>query len=641
MVELNKQINWNPAEIGSGRFGNWLEENRDWALSRDRYWGTPLPIWACTCEDDTCECEQKYIAIGSIEELKEKAINFKDVFPDDESIDLHKPMVDELKILCEKGKCEMKRVEEVIDAWYDSGSMPFAQFHYPFENAEYFKENYPADFIAEGVDQTRGWFYSLHAIGTFLFNERAYKNIIVNDMILDEKGMKMSKHKGNVVNPFETMDKHGADIVRWFLINSSPPWRPKMFKEEDLIETKNKFFDTLINTYRFFALYSNLSGINIKDLNEKRIPFEGRPEIDKWIISSLNSLKKNYFELMDSYDLTRATRVISDFTMDDLSNWYVRRNRKRFRNPENEHDKLSAYQTLYEVLVELVKLVSPVSPFLTEELYRDLTGLESVHLSVFSEANENEIDKALEEEMHLAQRIVYLVRTMRVKFNLKTRQPLKQILIPLSDEKEKKEIEKMKRIILEEVNVKELNFVGEESGIIVKKAKPNFKTLGPKYGKDMKTIAEIIKNLDSKSISQLEKNGIMNINVMNTELVISREDVEILTENIEGWIVESESDLTVALDTKLDEQLIAEGYAREFINKVQNIRKEMLLGVNDKIKIKYICDTELEKALLKQKKYIEVETMSVEINSEKNGKFGSYEESNINGKSCKILIEKL
>lgn len=637
MVELNKLINWNPPEIGTGRFGNWLEENRDWALSRDRYWGTPLPIWSCTNED----CDHKYHAIGSIKEMKELALNFREVFPDDESIDLHKPMMDEIKIKCPGCGGEMYRVEEVIDAWYDSGSMPFAQFHYPFENQKNFKDNYPAEFIAEAIDQTRGWFYSLHAIGTFLFDKPAYLNLIVNGHILDKTGQKMSKHVGNIVDPFETMENYGADVVRWYMINSSLPWRPKLFKEEDLAEDRNKFFDTLINTYRFFALYSNLSGIKISDLIENRIPVKDRPEIDRWIISSLNTLKKNYFEFMDSYDLTRATRIINDFTLDDLSNWYVRRNRKRFRNPESEQDKRSAYQTLYEVLVELVKLVSPVSPFLTEEMYRDLTGMESVHLSIFSDVREDKIDKELEEQMHLAQRIVYLVRAMRVKFNLKTRQPLKQILIPMTDEREKAEIERMKKIILEEVNVKELNFVGEESGIIVKKAKPNFKTLGPKYGKDMKTIAEIIRNLDGKTISHLEKNGVIDINVMNAELVISKDDVEILTENIEGWIVESENELTVALDTKLDDQLISEGYAREFINRVQNIRKDMLLGVNDKIKIKFYSEDDLANEIMKQKGYIETETMAEDIGYELNGKAEGYEESNINGKTCKIHIEKI
>src|SRR4030095_30602 len=341
MIEINKQINWYPPETGTGRFGNWLEENRDWALSRDRYWGTPLPIWACTCEEGACSCEQKYIAIGSMAELKERAVNFKEVFPTEESLDLHKPYIDRIKILCEKGKCEMTRVEEVIDAWYDSGSMPFAQHHFPFENKELFERNYPADFIAEGIDQTRGWFYSLHAIGTFLFNDKAYKNLIVNDLILDKTGQKMSKHIGNVVDPFEIMEKYGADILRWYLMVSSPPWRPKMFNEDDMVDFKNKFFDTLINTYRFFVLYCNLIGVEREQLLKNRIPANQRPEIDRWVISSLNTLKKKYIDLMDNYDITRAARLLSEFTIDDVSNWYVRRNRKRFRGPENESDRLS------------------------------------------------------------------------------------------------------------------------------------------------------------------------------------------------------------------------------------------------------------------------------------------------------------
>ncbi|MGH2574971.1 MAG: class I tRNA ligase family protein, partial [Ignavibacteria bacterium] len=459
------------------------------ALSRDRYWGTPLPVWGCECKD----CASQYIAVGSIEELKSKAVNFKKVFPADENIDLHKPLIDMIKLKCDNCRCELSRVEEVIDAWFDSGSMPFAQHHYPFENKDLFEKNYPADFIAEGIDQTRGWFYSLHAIGTFLFNDKAYKNILVNDLILDIEGLKMSKHKGNIVNPFEIMDRYGADALRWYLIYSSPPWRPKMFNEDDIIEVRNKFFDTLINTYRFFALYSNLIGLNRDTMNGNLTPFDRRPEIDRWILSELNSLKMKYFDLMDNYDITKAVRLISEFTIEDLSNWYVRRNRKRFRNPESETDKFSAYQTLYQVLVEIVKLISPVSPFVAEELHKNLTGLESVHLSYLSTASSDEIDLDLEKEMDVAQKIVYLVRTLRVKSNLKTRQPLRQILIPVLNEKEKRTIEKMKKIILEEVNVKELNFVEGDSGIIVKKAKPNYKTLGPKYGKDMKIIADTIK----------------------------------------------------------------------------------------------------------------------------------------------------
>ncbi len=637
MIELNKKINWYPPETGTGRFGNWLEENRDWALSRDRYWGTPLPIWGCDCKD--CEC--RYEAIGSISELKEKAINFKQVFPADDEIDLHKPKIDEIIIKCSKCGCEMKRVEEVIDAWFDSGSMPFAQFHFPFENKEVFEINYPADFIAEAVDQTRGWFYSLHAICTFLFDERAYKNLIVNDLILDKTGQKMSKHKGNIADPFEVMEKHGADILRWYLINSSPPWRPKMFNEDDLIETRNKFFDTLINTYRFFALYSNLSAIDKEFLAEQKIDISERAEIDRWIISALNSLKKNYFELMDSYDLTKATRILADFTINDLSNWYVRRNRKRFRNPENERDKISAYKTLHEVLTELLKMVSPISPFLSEELFKDITGKESVHLSLFDGVNENEIDTGLEEEMHLAQRIVYLVRTLRVKFNLKTRQPLRQILIPETDEDERSKIERMKKIILEEVNVKELHFVGEDSGIINKQAKPNFKLLGPKYGKQMKEISELIRSLDNHSINLIEKSGSLELDYEGKKYNILKEDIEVFTESIEGWVVESSENLTVAVDTKLDGELINEGLAREFINRVQNLRKEKEMGVNDRIKIIYDCEDELNKALTDQNIYIKEETFAVEFLKDKSVTQNGFEELNINGRTCKINITKL
>jgi isoleucyl-tRNA synthetase len=596
MIELNKEINWFPPETGSGRFGNWLEENRDWALSRDRYWGTPLPIWGCNCLG-----KMNYIAIGSINELEEKALNFYDVFikPDENydaaldlnsgkdvkvNVDLHKPYIDKIKIKCDKCGKEMNRVTEVIDAWYDSGSMPFAQFHYPFEKKEIFALNYPADFIAEAVDQTRGWFYSLHAIGTFLFNDRAYKNLIVNDLILDKTGQKMSKHKGNMVDPFEIMEKYGADVLRWYLINSSPPWRPKMFNEDDLIDVRNKFFDTLINIYRFFTLYSNLSGLDRDSLVSKHINIQDRPEIDRWIISALNSLKKKYYEFMDSYDLTRAARLVSDFTIDNLSNWYVRRNRRRFRNPGNEADKFSAYQTLYEVIVDIIKMVSPVSPFLSEELFINLTGEESVHLSSLTGIKEDYIDKELEEEMEFAQKIVYLVRSMRVKFNLKTRQPLKQILIPETNEKIKTKIEKMKDIILEEVNVKQLNFVGEESGIIVKKAKPNFKVLGPKYGKEIKKVVEAIKSLDNHSIILLEQQGKLCYTFNGSEINILNEDVEINTENIEGWVVENQDTLTVALDTKIDEDLKNDGIVREYVKVLQDLRKKEKFQVHEFIK---------------------------------------------------------
>ncbi|HEY3251825.1 MAG TPA: isoleucine--tRNA ligase [Ignavibacteria bacterium] len=648
MIELNNQINWYPPETGSGRFGNWLEENRDWALSRDRYWGTPLPIWACTCEEGACACEQKYIVIGSIAELKEKAVNFKEVFPMDESLDLHKPYIDRIKILCEKGKCEMTRVEEVIDAWYDSGSMPFAQFHYMGNDTtpegKLFRANYPADFIAEGIDQTRGWFYSLHAIGTFLFNEKAYKNLIVNDLILDKTGQKMSKHIGNIIDPFEIMEKYGADITRWYLMSSSPPWRPKMFNEDDLVEVRNKFFDTLINTYRFFVLYCNLQNVKREELTVNPIAYK-RPEIDRWIISALNTLKKKYIELMDGYDITRAARAINDFTIDDLSNWYVRRNRRRFRNPEGEIDRLSAYQTLYEVLAEILKMVSPISPFLSEKLFKELTGEESVHLAHVEPPDENQIDAKLENEMKIAERIVYLVRSMRVQFNLKTRQPLKQMLVAVSNDRDHASIEKMKDVILEEVNIKELNFVDRNSSLIKRKAKLNFKTAGPKFGKDIKKVQQVVNDLTPAQVNELASGS----SITADGFLITPEDVAIFTENIEGWVVESQNNLTVALDTKLDQELVNEGIAREFISKVQNIRKERSMDVNDKIKIRFTADQELLNAILNKQKYITEQTMAVELNTTSplppskgdDGKLNGFEEVNINGRICKVSIEKV
>lgn len=638
MIEKNNEINWCPQETGSGRFGNWLQENRDWALSRDRYWGTPFPVWVCECDD----CENKYQAVGSIDELKSLAINFSEVYPTDDSLDLHKPFIDKVKIKCKKCNCTMTRIDEVIDAWYDSGSMPFAQFHFPFENKERFEKDYPADFIAEGVDQTRGWFYSLHAIGTFLFKDKAFKNIIVNDLILDKDGQKMSKHKGNVVDPFMIMEKYGADILRWYLISSSPPWRPKMFNENDLLEIRNKFFDTLINTYRFFVLYSNLIRYEIKP-GYKRIPYMERNEIDRWIISSLNTLKLSYLELMDNYDITRAARIISDFTIDNLSNWYIRRNRRRFRNPANERDKLSAYQTLYEVITEIVKMIAPVSPFLSEEIFKNLTGEESVHLTYFELSLQNEIDTVLEEQMSLAQKIVYLVRAIRFRHNLKTRQPLKQILLPTSmfSDVEKAGIEKMKIIILEEVNVKELNFIDDESGIINKRAKPNFKILGPKYGKAMKDVAGVIKNLNHSQITEIEKNNSLNVKSNGKDYEILRNDVEVYTEDIEGWIVESDENITVALDVKLDDKLIEEGLAREFINKVQNLRKELELDINDKINIIYRCEDELQKAISNQHSYISEEIVAEELKFSVNDNSGDKREININGKLCKISIKKI
>ena len=628
MIELNNQINWNPAEIGTGRFGNWLEENKDWALSRDRFWGTPLPIWYYTDENG----DEHYECIGSIEELKNKAVNYDETYPG--NLDLHKPYIDNLILMSKNGK-PMKRVSEVIDCWFDSGSMPFAQYHYPFENAEEFENNYPADFIAEGIDQTRGWFYSMHAIGTFLFDKPAYKNLIVNGLILDKNGKKMSKSLGNAVNPFEIMDKYGADILRWYLIASSPMGKSKLFNEEDLKDIKNKFFDTLINTYRFFVIYSNLT--NFEYSKDKFVPVSERQEIDKWIISKMNSLKKNYYSLMDNYDITKGTRIISDFTIDELSNWYVRRNRRRFRNPENEKDRLSAYQTLYEVIMEVLKMLATVSPFISEKLYHELKGqCESIHLDEFTEYKEQEIDTELENRMLLAQRIVYIIRSIRVKHNLKVRQPLRQILIPILSNDIKEKISSVKDIILDEINVKALNLIESDSEIIRKRAKPNFKSIGPKFGKEVKKVQNIINSFSNYEIDILEKNN----EISYEEIVIKREDVEIYTENIEGWIVESDYGLTVALDTNLDKELIEEGILREFTNRVQNYRKTNNFEVNDKIIILVKTTDKIYYTINSNFEYLAKEVLCKEIKRKEQLDKEAIK-TNISGEECEILIKKI
>ena len=507
MVELNKTINWQPPEVGSGRFGNWLEDNKDWALSRDRFWATPLPIWVS--EDGDMH------TIGSIQELKEgfieengKRISVKDV----KDIDLHKPFVD--KVLFEKDGKIYKRTPELIDVWFDSGAMPFAQYHYPFENKELFEKRFfPADFICEGIDQTRGWFYTLHAIATMLFDSVAYKNIIVNELILDKKGLKMSKTKGNTVDPFQLFDKYGADATRWYLITNSPPWRPTLFDEEALGETQRKFFGTLLNTYSFFALYANIDKFTFK---EDLIPYQNRPEIDRWIISKLNSLVKEYTDLMDAYDVTKAARAVSNFTIDHLSNWYVRRCRRRFWKSEMNDNKLSAYQTLYESLITVCKLLSPFAPFLADEIYINLNSItkkepfESVHLSMLPEVVYNEKD--LEEKMEIAQQVVYLTRTMRAKANLKVRQPLKKIMVVV-DKTKRDALKYIKSVILDEVNVKELVVLDDDSEIVSKSAKANFKSIGPKFGKRVKAVGEAIKSFGKDEISQIESGKKIELNI--------------------------------------------------------------------------------------------------------------------------------
>jgi isoleucyl-tRNA synthetase len=635
MVELNKTINWQPPEVGSGRFGNWLEENKDWALSRDRFWATPLPIWVSDDGD--------MFAVGSIEELKKgfieeggKRISVADV----ENIDLHKPFVD--KILFEKNGKIYKRTPEVIDVWFDSGAMPFAQYHYPFENKEAFeKKFFPADFICEGIDQTRGWFYTLHAIATMLFDSVAFKNVIVNELILDKNGMKMSKSRGNTVDPFDLFDKYGADTTRWYLVTNSPPWRPTLFDEEALIEVQRKFFGTLVNTYSFFALYANIDKFNFSDA---LVPYKERPEIDRWIISKLNALVEEYEKQMDAYDVTKAARAVSDFTIDQLSNWYVRRSRRRFWKSEMNKEKLSAYQTLYECLNTVAKLTSPFAPFIAEEIYRNLntvTGkekFESVHLADFPAVTYREPE--LEEKMEVAQKVVYLTRAIRAKNNLKVRQPLKRMMVVV--EKEKRDaLGKMRDVILDEVNIKELVVLDDDSEIVNKTAKANFKSIGPKFGKKVKAAAEIIKNFGKEEIKKLENGENISVEVDGENLTITRDDVEIMSHQIEGWVVESEEGVTVAIDTELNQNLIEEGLAREFVNRVQNMRKDAGFDVTDKIKITFSGSPDLVKAINNFSDYITNETLAEKLISQQINDGGFRQDWKIADYECSILIEKI
>ncbi len=629
MIELNKTINWVPPEVGEGRFGNWLAENKDWALSRDRFWGTPLPIWICeTCGTQKC--------VGSIAEVRQGR-NLPD------PLDLHKPFVDGITFSCACGGT-MRRTPELIDVWFDSGAMPFAQYHYPFENQKLLDsgEQYPADFICEGIDQTRGWFYSLHAIGTFLFDKPAYKNLLVNELILDKDGQKMSKSKGNTVDPFTILSAHGADALRWYLVTASPPWRPTMFDPEGVVDVQRRFFGTLVNTYAFFALYANIDGFTHA---EPAVPVRERQELDRWILSELNSLIQRYTECLNTYDVTRAARSVSDFTVDQLSNWYVRRNRRRFWKSEPGKDKLAAYQTLYECLVTVVKLIAPFAPFIAEEIYRNLNGItrleafDSVHLSSLPAADPAGIDAALEERMERAERIVALVRAMRMKSNLKVRQPLRRIILPVADEQARRAIEQVAGVILDEINVKTIEFVTDESGIVRKKAKANFKSIGPKFGKAVQAIAGAIRELGGEDISRLERSGSLEIPVDGRSYRIAKEDVEISREDIAGWLVESDGELTVALDTELTDDLVTEGFAREFVNRVQNMRKDAGFGVTDRIMIFYGSSPKAREMLQTMSTYIMAETLAVTLT----GPFRPGDHSatlDINGENVEVGIER-
>ncbi len=635
MVALNKTINWQPPEVGAGRFGNWLEENKDWALSRDRFWATPLPIWV-NDDGDT-------FAVGSIEELKNGFIedNGKRIpVKDFQQLDLHKPFVD--RILFEKNGKIFKRTPELIDVWFDSGAMPFAQYHYPFENKDWFeKYAFPADFICEGIDQTRGWFYTLHAIATMLFDSVAYKNIVVNELILDKSGQKMSKSKGNTVDPFMLFEKFGADPTRWYLITNSPPWRPTLFDEDGLTEVQRKFFGTFFNTYSFFALYANIDKFKFE---ENLVDYSERPEIDRWIISKLNSLIEDYKTWMDDYDMTRAARAVANFTIDHLSNWYVRRCRRRFWKSEMNRNKLSAYQTLYECLINICKLISPFAPFTSEEIYQNLNSVtgkenfESIHVSYLPQPLF--IDKELEIKMEIAQKVVYLTRAMRAKANLKVRQPLKKIMVVVNKDK-RETLSKMKDVILDEVNIKDLIILDNDSGIVSKSAKPNFKSIGPKFGKKVNQVANAIRNFSSNEISSLEAQNSLLVNINGDEINISKDDVEIVSSEISGWVVESDEDVTVAIDTELSNELIAEGLAREFVNRVQNMRKDAGFDVTDRIKVKFTGSKEIIDAVNSFHHYISNETLAEKLINDETFNGGVNQNWKIGEFECSIHLEKI
>ncbi len=621
MIDLNKSINWKPKSTGSGRFGNWLENLVDWNLSRSRFWGVPLPVWMT-------EDAEEQMCIGSAEELKaeiEKSVEagfmktnpLADFVPGDntkenyQTFDFHKPYVDDIILVSPSGK-KMYREPALIDVWFDSGSMPYAQFHYPFENSENLKDFFPADFIAEGVDQTRGWFFTLHAIATMVFDSVAYKACVSNGLVLDSKGNKMSKRLGNAVDPFETIQKYGPDATRWYMITNAQPWDNLKFDSKGIDEVRRKFFGTLYNTYAFFALYANIDGF---DYSQEEIPVEKRPELDRWIISELNSLIKKVDMFYNDYEPTKAGRAIADFLDMHLSNWYVRLSRRRFWKGDYTEDKISAYQTLYKCLETVAQLSSPIAPFFSERLFIDLNSVtgkfknDSVHLTDFPVFEESFIDTDLEERMELAQKITSMVLSLRKKTNIRVRQPLAKIMVPVKDDKFRQQLESMKKLILSEVNVKELEYMTDDS-ILVKKVKPNFKTLGPKYGKLMKMISSELVRLDDEQIKQFESEGNYVLNIDGQEIVIDLTDVEILTQDIPGWLISTMGTLTVALDITITEELKEEGIARELVNRIQNIRKDKQFEVTDKINVKIEKNNGLISALNRNYSYICSETLA-------------------------------
>ena len=653
MHELNKTINWKPESTGTGRFGNWLANANDWNLSRSRYWGIPLPIWRT-------EDGKEEICVGSVQELKqemakavEAGVLAKDIFEDFEvgnmseenyaKIDLHKNIVDEIILVSASGQ-PMKRESDLIDVWFDSGSMPYAQWHYPFENKQKIDENesFPADFIAEGVDQTRGWFYTLHAISTMVFDSVAYKNVVSNGLVLDKNGHKMSKRLGNATDPFTTLSTYGADATRWYMIANANPWDNLKFDLEGIEEVKRKFFGTLYNTYSFFTLYTNIDGFSYEEAD---IPLEKRPEIDRWILSELHTLINKVDKFYAEYEPTRAARAISDFTQDYLSNWYVRLSRRRFWKGDYQTDKISAYQTLYTCMNTIAKLGAPIAPFFMDRLYQDLNSVtgketsESIHLSDFPKYDASFVDKSLERKMENAQIISSLVLSLRAKEKIKVRQPLQKIMIPVDSEQQKEEILAVANLIKHEVNIKEIQILEDASDILIKQIKPNFKTLGPKFGKDMRFIAAEVQNFNQEDINKIEKDKNILLDINGKNITLELADVEISSKDIEGWLVANEGSLTVALDVTITEDLRKEGVARELVNRIQNARKDTGLEVTDKIKLTVLNFENLQQSISENREYIMSETLTKELVFVDELKDGTAIE--FDTIKSKILIEKL
>lgn len=652
LMKLNESIKWKPASTGSGRFGKWLENLQDWNLSRSRYWGTPLPIWRS-------EDGREEICIGSYEELfneieKSVAAGIMDMNPLKEKgfvlgdyskenydrIDLHRPYVDEITLVSPSGK-PMKRELDLIDVWFDSGSMPYAQIHYPFENKELLdtREVYPADFIAEGVDQTRGWFFTLHAIAGMVFDSVAYKAVISNGLVLDKNGNKMSKRLGNAIDPFNNIERFGSDPVRWYMISNSSPWDNLKYDENGVAEVSRKLFATLYNTYKFFALYANVDGFTG---DEPQVDSSRRPEIDRWILSLLNTLTADVTAALDDYEPTKAARAIDEFVNDNLSNWYVRLNRKRFWGGEMDVDKLSAYQTLYTCLETVALLMAPISPFFADRLYTDLTSVtkgstESVHLALFPEAGES--DENLEARMKLAQEITSMVLSLRRKVNIKVRQPLSTLMIPVLDEAQKEMIESMADLILNEVNVKTIKYVGNDEGVLVKRVKPDFKKLGPKFGKAMKSVAAAISSMSQADIAALERNGSMEFDIDGVKASVELADVEIISEDIPGWQVANDGNITVALDVTITDELRNEGIARDIVNRIQNIRKGRNYDIVDKIKLTFAPDPATEEAIKAYGDYIAKQVLATSLEVAQLADDAAAEVLDIDGTEVKVLIE--